>query len=248
MSFILADTTETQIDVVANADGSLTFTLRVQDSGEIADLRGFFFDLDDPTLADGLSVTGDDVTGSRFGAGKVASLGKGCNMKGNHGSDSEFDGGVSFGRPGMAKGDDLQEVSFTLSHDEVALTLDDLDGMDFGLRLTSVGDDREGSLKLVGEFPEVDKPDIDDPKDDDDDDDEGPVVLTDVVEAGDDDTDPDDDTAGAGNGTPSNAADPRDESADHDLPLVDATPDELAELTEAGEVADEMAELPEFLF
>ncbi|MDA7429033.1 hypothetical protein PGB28_11245 [Primorskyibacter aestuariivivens] len=141
---------EVELNVLSGDDPDAT--------GSIGDLNGFFFDIADETLLDGLSASGEHVTGSQFDANNVTNLGNGNNMNGDIVNDNgAFDGGVSIGTQG-ASGDDIQSTTFTLSHPD-GLSLDDFEGQDIGLRLTSVGDedaeDREGSLKLVGQCVET---------------------------------------------------------------------------------------------
>lgn len=136
--------------------GHLVITLEVAGEDRIGDLRGFFAQVADESLLDGLSVSGDQVTGSRFAANDVINLGGGSNLNGG-GSPCPCDLGVEIGDPGTGRGDDYQSVTFTLMHASVALTTALLDGQDFGIRVTSVGDvygRRGGSSKLVGIVPE----------------------------------------------------------------------------------------------
>lgn len=168
MTFTIGENPEIQVTVTEQNDGSLLVDLDTnEDSTIIGDISGLFFDVADESLLNGLSVTGEDVTGSKFGANAVSNLGKGVNMHGaGEPGDGPFDAGVKFGSPGKSA-DDIQETSFTLSHDDFALTLEDLSEMDFGVRLTSVGPQdgpREGSLKLIDQAPVVqDLPDEDTP-------------------------------------------------------------------------------------
>lgn len=159
------------LTVTENTDGTLQFDIEVdEDSPMTADIGAIFFDILDPTLADGLMVSGDDVSGTKFAPDGVDNLGKGANIRGN-GDNSNYDAGVKFGSPGKAN-DDIQETSFILSHEDFDLTLEDLEGMDFAIRLTSVGDEdgsREASLKIDGQLPDiVEDPDPRDPEDPDD--------------------------------------------------------------------------------
>ncbi|MCP5364452.1 MAG: hypothetical protein H6905_04355 [Hyphomicrobiales bacterium] len=135
---------------VTEMDGQLEFALTVNEAdGAIGDLRGLFFHVADPSVLEGLSVTGDDVTDSAFSADRVSNLGNGCTMKGEA---DPFDAGIEIGSQGMSA-DDIQSTSFTLAHDSLDLSLDMIMGQEFGIRMTSVGtedDGREGSLKLVG--------------------------------------------------------------------------------------------------
>lgn len=150
------------VEEVVAADGSidLKFTVTVDESGGVeADLRGLFWDVADEAKLPGLSVVAGEsplVAGSQFEADSVTDLGNGANMKGAiTRKGNGFDAGVEFGTPGIGK-DDVDAASFTLSGaDGVDLSLDDVGGMRFGVRLTSVGEDghREDSLKLAGTAP-----------------------------------------------------------------------------------------------
>ncbi|MGC9524779.1 MAG: energy transducer TonB, partial [Limnospira sp.] len=118
----------------------------------IADLNGVFFDLEDDDLLDSLSVAGDDVTESDFG-GDVKKVGNATI------SPLDFEAGVQIGTSGIGQ-DDIQSTVFVLSSDGEELTLDQFIGEEFGVRLTSVGENRNGSSKLRGTaapvFAEVD--------------------------------------------------------------------------------------------
>ncbi|SFI77872.1 Ig-like domain-containing protein [Albimonas pacifica] len=155
------DTIVTVEEIVAG-DGSidLRFTVEVDESGGVqADLRGLFWDVADESVLPGMTVVGaesPDVTDSQFAANAVDDLGNGANMKGAiTKKGAAFDAGVEFGTQGIGK-DDVDATSFTLSGaDGVDLSLDDIGGMRFGVRLTSVGEDgsREDSLKLAAVAP-----------------------------------------------------------------------------------------------
>ncbi len=140
-----------------NEDTGLTeirVDLSVGEDGDIGDLRGFFLNIEDESLLNGLSVTGDEVTGSQFDANNVSNLGHGVNMNGEAG---EFDLGILLGTNGISQ-DDLQQVSFTLGHESENLSVEDFAGESFGVRLTSVGDEdgeREDSLKLTGDLGDL---------------------------------------------------------------------------------------------
>lgn len=150
-SFSLTDGGNLFIDVeLTEVSGDIQFDVSVRPGGDTADLRGIFFDLaNDALLSDTLlSATGDDVTD--FDTGNVSDLGGGANMNGGSGPSS-FDVGVEIGTSG-ANPDDIQSTLFVLSHDSLAISLDDLLGQNFGIRATSVGDpagNRGDSVKLT---------------------------------------------------------------------------------------------------
>jgi hypothetical protein len=125
---------DTAVDVVLTEEGGdIVFTLNVTKG--IGDIRGVFFDVADDSLLDGLHATGEFVT--KLETGGVISLGHGNNLRGD-GSPCPCDVGVALGTPGIGK-DDIQSTSFVLSHDDVALTLDQFTEQLIGIRVTSVG-------------------------------------------------------------------------------------------------------------
>jgi hypothetical protein len=135
--------------------GNLVITLEVDDGGAIGDLRGFFAHITDESLISGLSVSGSEITSSMFPdmANSVINLGRGSNMNGG-GSPCPCDFGVEIGKPGIGR-DDYQSISFVLSHLDEDLTVALFEGQEFGVRVTSVGEDgnRSGSSKLIGMVP-----------------------------------------------------------------------------------------------
>ena len=155
LTFVIEGEVNTQVTVTEREDGSLQFDVQVlNDTGQIGDLRALFFDIADDSLTSGLSVTGLDVTGSRTAEDGVYLVdSKDTNINGEViGEYGRFDVGIEFGTAGMSA-DDIQTTSFILAHDSQVLTLDDILLQEFGLRLTSVGEEgglREDSLKLGG--------------------------------------------------------------------------------------------------
>lgn len=149
-----------QVIVTEQSDGTLQFDVTVDDTtGKIGDLNGLFFDLSNDSIADSLTVTGTDLTGSKIDADSVTKVSSWNNMNGEViKEDGKYDVGVQFGSSGMAK-DDIQSTSFTLATlDGSALSLADVAQQDFGVRLTSVGEidgSRGDSLKISGSSPEV---------------------------------------------------------------------------------------------
>lgn len=166
LSFIIEGDVNVEVTLTQLDDNNVQVDMEVLSgddpdaTGEIGELRGFFFDVGDDSLLDGMSVSGADVTGSNFAANGVSDMGNGGNIHGDASDDGAFDGGVKLGSQGLGK-DDIQETSFVLSND-AGLSINDFAGQDIGLRLTSVGeegsDDREDSLKLVGEVPPHNEP------------------------------------------------------------------------------------------
>jgi VCBS repeat-containing protein len=147
------------VTITENANGTLTFSV-TQQGGIIGDLRGLFFDLKDESLIGSLTTNqlGADF---RQGNDTVKDLGDGATMEGLLGSTAKsklagaegngYDAGIEIGTSGIGK-DDIQSYSFTLDSSARDLTLADFSGVDFGVRLTSVGvigGSREDSSKIL---------------------------------------------------------------------------------------------------
>ena len=115
------------VNIYATQVGSdVVFNVKV-DAGK-ADLRGFFLDTDGNPNNDNVIQVG----------------GKDNNM---NGVGELFDVGFEIGTAGRGK-DDIDHAQITVKN----LSLDNLDGLDFGIRATSVGAQRCDSVKLTGEF------------------------------------------------------------------------------------------------
>lgn len=162
-AFVIEGPVNTEVVLTDLGDGNIQVSLEVLEgddpdaTGQIGDIQGLFFDIGNESLLGGMTVTGTDVTGSEFDANSVSNLGNGVNM---NGQSDPFDGGVRIGTQGIGK-DDIQETTFILHAD--GLTLVDFSGQEFGLRLTSVGDEdgeRDDSLKLTGECKDQPKPPV----------------------------------------------------------------------------------------
>jgi hypothetical protein len=149
------------------------------------DIRGLFLDLSDdapggvgPITTDGLQkdttsedgwfwykdyeISGENITQVQWGEDLVFDLGEGANMRGEEPTNTPPDGypgpnifdlGIEFGDPGAGENDIdfINSTSFFVK----GITLSDLANQFFGLRLTSTAPDRKGSLKLVGQFTDV---------------------------------------------------------------------------------------------
>lgn len=157
-TFTITGAVNVAVTITEMIDGSLKFDLKVlDDTGSIGDLNALYFDLANDSLTDGLVVDGADITGEVFKTDSVTKVDSYTNMNGEVIKDlGKFDGGVQFGTSGIGT-DDIRETSFTLSHHTATLSLADFSLQDFGVRLTSVGEEggsRDGSLKLGGTSPE----------------------------------------------------------------------------------------------
>jgi Bacterial Ig domain len=119
-------------------DGKIDFVVDVLGDPKASDLRGLFMHFNESKLA-GLQITGGDgwIAETQINSNKVIDLGQGANM---HGKAAPFDVGIEFGTPGKGK-DFLDEpIHFTFSNAANNLTLDDFAHLQFGARLTSMGD------------------------------------------------------------------------------------------------------------
>ena len=136
--------------------GYLRFDLAVDSSttGNIGDLRGFFFNVDplDPPALASSDFFGTNLPQVLIANDSLDSAGGGNTIK----PAGLFDVGIEFGTPGTSA-DDIQSTSFYMSTMGGALTLDSLIsetddmGFFFAARFTSVGPDesnRDGSSKI----------------------------------------------------------------------------------------------------
>ncbi|MDY7055287.1 MAG: energy transducer TonB, partial [Limnospira fusiformis LS22] len=134
---------EAQVTVtLEEVEGGIQFT--VDGVEPIADINGVFFNIEDSSLLDSLSVSGDDVTNSNF-SGDVK------RVRNTSISPLKFDAGVQIGTPGIGR-DDIQSTVFVITADGEELSLDQFVGQEFGVRLTSVESEgsRSASSKLRG--------------------------------------------------------------------------------------------------
>jgi uncharacterized protein (TIGR03382 family) len=133
--------------------GDIKFTLATQPIE--GDIVGFYFNINDTSLLPGLSAAGADgtpISDQDFNVSGVVPVGGGYNsMNGAGNIHVHFEGGVAIGGPGGGPGDFFPVASFILSHDTENLTLSLFEFVKMGARIQSVGEDREGSSKLVGE-------------------------------------------------------------------------------------------------
>lgn len=136
------------VEVIATEDefGNITFTYELV-SG-IADLNGFFIDI------------GND-------GGDISKLSGGNNMKGSDSDGDRLDGFDFAEEIGTVGGNDEDTTSGTLTFTMAELgisSLAELADAEIGIRATSVGEDREGSLKLAdtGTYCPVEPPSDDD--------------------------------------------------------------------------------------
>jgi VCBS repeat-containing protein len=148
-----------KVVITQNADGSVTIRIEqiVATGNYLGDLRGFFFDLADESIIPSLTVTSSSKTladgtvvagpaSSTSGNDSVKFAGSSSNnMNGLLGSDGGFDFGIEIGSEGVGKnGDDVRAFEFTLDNSSRDLTLADFAGVNFGLRITSIGLDTDG--------------------------------------------------------------------------------------------------------
>jgi hypothetical protein len=157
ISFTIPGKVGVQVTATENG-GNIDFTVDVLDGSALTgDLRGLFFQFNESKLGT-LQIMGGDgpITSTQINANAVIDLGNGDNMKG---AASPFDVGIAFGSQGIGKGDDINgPVHFTLTDTAGPLTLDDFAHLQFGARVTSIGDpaapnQRNDSEKIVAVAP-----------------------------------------------------------------------------------------------
>ena len=132
-------------------------TVKVMDG--VADLRGFFMDVGDSVAG----VSSPDVARQDIAIANESVTTVGGRDNNMNGTGEKFDVGVEFGTAGIGR-DDISQASFTLQ----GVSLEQLDGLHFGVRATSVGDARTDAVKLVGEFdipepPAAEQPPVETP-------------------------------------------------------------------------------------
>ena len=142
------DDTEVRI-ILDDASDPGAIEVRIEVTGAIGDIRGVFFDFVNDALLGGLSVTGEHLTS--YSIDSVRGQGPGNNLNGG-GSPCPCDLGIEIGTPGIGV-DDIQATTLWITHAD-GLDLAAFSGQDVGVRLTSVGSNREGSSKLGGVVPE----------------------------------------------------------------------------------------------
>jgi hypothetical protein len=139
--------TEVLLEITGDGTSTITFNVKVIEP-ENADLTGVFFSFNpfpDEFEIGEFSITGDDVATWMIEDDAITSLGGGNTVS----PLGPFDVGVSIGSAGMGGADNyFRETTFQVVYTEGM----NLAG-DFSARLTSVGDNFEGSSKLVGVAP-----------------------------------------------------------------------------------------------
>ncbi len=164
---------------LTEVNGGVQFDFKVDTSINIGDLRGIFLNLNNADLISGITASANsnpfaDINDRNFysintsgrnndfftdSSGGLIDLGGGNNLQGG-GNDSPADGyhlAFNIGQQGLRGGNsDFQATSFTLNHSSQSLSLSDFAESVFGVRLMSVGDNRQGSSKLAGTTPTVD--------------------------------------------------------------------------------------------
>jgi hypothetical protein len=147
---------DTSVEIfLDDTGGDIAVTLTVNDG--VADLRGFFLNISDFSLFDGLQVKGDDVTGWQAEERGVINLHYGINLNGG-GSPCPCDIGVALGTPGTGR-DDLSATTFVLDA-TAPLSIENFVNELAGVRVTSAGSGDGAGLDLN------DLKDVKDPKDD----------------------------------------------------------------------------------
>ena len=124
---------EVSVNITATLDGNGNIIFDYDLASGIADLNGFYIDI------------GND-------GGDITKVGQGNNMKGSDTDGDKLDGFDFAQALGSVGGndDDNTSGSVTVSMAELGITsLEELAAAEIGIRATSVGEDREDSLKLA---------------------------------------------------------------------------------------------------
>ncbi|NES02482.1 MAG: PEP-CTERM sorting domain-containing protein [Okeania sp. SIO2F4] len=156
--------TDAQVNVTLEdqATDTVRFTLEVDptNTGNIGDITGLFFNVADDNLIGDFTLTplranpgpNDfdfllDQSGST--TDRNNDVANNVNLNGG-GTQRDFELGIQIGNSGGLQGgrDDFQSITFDLTAS--GFDLNDLISQNFGVRLQSVGPDREGSSKLEG--------------------------------------------------------------------------------------------------
>lgn len=214
-SFTVTGDVNVEVTMTELENGDMKVDLEVLgDTGQIGDLRGFFFAMNDDSLADDIEVVGDDITDSKFDDNKVDKFGDVRLPKDIKDFFDKFDGGVEIGSEDLYSDDDddddddddqdpvddIRFTSFTLTHENEPLTFEDFEGQPVVINLGSVGEeggDRDDEAVILGPVS-WDEPDqaqytLGDTADDDDDE-----VDNEFYDDPDDDDDDDDDDDNGG--------------------------------------------------
>lgn len=159
---------DTKVDYwLTEVNGGIQFDVKVDTSVNMADLRGLFLNINDESLLSGLSATAAsnpfaDIAADNFysigaddfridSAGTTDfGFGGGNVLQGGGKKAPQYTIGFDIGEQGIANYD-IQATSFFLGHNSQTLSLDLFTESMFGVRLMSVGENREGSSKLRGE-------------------------------------------------------------------------------------------------
>lgn len=146
------------VEVTGDGTDAVTFDLGLA-NGTIADIGGFFFNLDTAANISSYVVNSLTDANNHFTTADVitAWTSAGTNMM--NGTQINFDFGAEFGASGSGqKKGDIRAISFTVS----GLPFLDIDDSNFGMRLTSFeespGDNRDGSRKMIGGRESVPEP------------------------------------------------------------------------------------------
>ena len=151
------DPAEVQVTIEDSGDGvQISLAVDSTNTGNVADIRGFFFDLAGFDAGLDYYFTGSDISGYAYSAGGISNLGGGNNINGG-GSPGPLDFGVDIGSPGIGS-DDVQSTSFFFGVVGGTVSETAFIGQSGAVRVTSVGPDggsRSGSSKTTGTFEEM---------------------------------------------------------------------------------------------
>ncbi|MDM8516164.1 PEP-CTERM sorting domain-containing protein [Desulfobacterales bacterium HSG16] len=132
-------------DVTGDGTDTITFDLWLE-TGTIADIRGFFFDFEDFSGLSDVNVTDLTDMNNDFSLNNVITSWPGVSGNAGMQGAGDFDFGIEFGDGGIGNGKgDIRAITFSILGN-ADMTL----GSDFGMRLMSFGENRDGSRKMIG--------------------------------------------------------------------------------------------------
>jgi hypothetical protein len=136
------------VEITGDGTEQVTFNLGLAD-GTIADMRGFFFNVNGYEDIETIRVNSLVDANNDFVKNNVIT--NWPNVSGSAGMQGagNFEIGVEFGAGGIGnKKGDINAISFTVFSDDIL----DIDESNLGMRLMSFGDGRNDSRKMIGGY------------------------------------------------------------------------------------------------
>jgi hypothetical protein len=138
------------VEITGDGTNEVTFDLGLAE-GTIADMRGFFFDIDNDAMISSILVNSLTDANNDFTVDDVitSSPTVSSNSANLTGTNINFDIGFELGTQGIGEGGgDISAMSFTIFGDSIF----DIGESNLGMRLMSFGENREDSRKMIGSY------------------------------------------------------------------------------------------------